>query len=147
MSSTALLSSWRMSTVEIWSGPRRENCSRLATSSPMRLVSCAMISRALRLGSSAGVRARTDSMRKRHRRQGIVQFVGDAGGQLAHAGQLGGMPELLGHGPDLFVGSFLLGDVAADRGGADDWPAPSLIGETVRETSMRWPSFRMCTVS
>ena len=81
-----------------------------------------MISRALRLGSSAW-RARQDGFDAQgHRGQGIVQFVGDAGGQLAYTGQLGGMPKLLGHGPDFFVGSFLLGDVAGDRRGADDLP-------------------------
>ena len=46
-------------------------------------------------------RARQDGFDPQaHRGQGVVQLVGDAGRQLAHAGQLGRLPELLGHGPD-----------------------------------------------
>ena len=83
--------------------PRRENWSRLATRSPIRFVSCSMISSARRPGVVRGRRARTDSIAQADRRQGVVQLVGDAGRQLADAGQLGRLPELLGHGPHFLV--------------------------------------------
>src|SRR5208282_5386708 len=39
----------------------------------------------------------------------VVQLVGDARGQLTHAGQFRRLPELLGRGPDLFVFGTQLG--------------------------------------
>ena len=40
-----------------------------------------------------------------------------------------------------------VGDVARDLGGADHRPSGVWIGETVTDTLMRRPSFRMRTVS
>ena len=104
MSSTALVNSWRTSTVEIclWPSPRK--LQQIGpTNSPMRLDFLlddfqGPAARIVRRGASQD---RFDP--QPHGSQGIVQLMGDAGRQLADAGQLGRLPELLRGGPNFFI--------------------------------------------